>query len=114
MLGRLCHKAQRPRHALTYYRLALKLEPTLWGAFEGLCRLDPRLAGMAMSSSSENDDEEGGEEGQAATTAGVGEAHAVFGPLLPPPSSGVAASEPVAFAVGGGMGMGVHDQSMGE
>lgn len=49
LLGRLCHKAQRPRHAQTYYRLALKLDPTLWGAYEALCRLDPRLAGRAIA-----------------------------------------------------------------
>jgi hypothetical protein len=47
LLGKLCHKAHRPKHAGAYYRLALKVEPTLWGAYEALCRLDPRLAGVA-------------------------------------------------------------------
>lgn len=49
LLGRLCHKAHRPRHALAYYRLALQLDPALWGAYEALCRLDPRLAALAGS-----------------------------------------------------------------
>lgn len=47
LLGRLCHKAHRPKHALAYYRLALHLDAALWGAYDALCRLDPRLAGLA-------------------------------------------------------------------
>lgn len=49
LLGRLCHKAHRPKHARAYYRLALHLDPALWGAYEALCRLDPRLAGLPLA-----------------------------------------------------------------
>ena len=43
LLGSISEKQTRQKEAIRYYTKALELDPTLWIAFEKLCRLAPQV-----------------------------------------------------------------------
>jgi hypothetical protein len=43
LLGLICEKQSRQKEALHYFLKALELNPSLWVAFEKVCKLDPNI-----------------------------------------------------------------------
>jgi anaphase-promoting complex subunit 3 len=39
VLGAICEKCERPRHAIAYYELALERDALMWVSYDALCRL---------------------------------------------------------------------------
>ena len=43
LLGTIIERQARQREAIVLYKKALELDPTLWIAFEKLCKLEPKI-----------------------------------------------------------------------
>ena len=43
LLGQICEKQAKRKEAREYYQRALMMDPTLWCAFERLCKLQPAI-----------------------------------------------------------------------
>jgi len=48
LLGTICEKQARQKEALGYFMKAMELDPTLWVAFEKICRLSPNINPISL------------------------------------------------------------------
>jgi tetratricopeptide (TPR) repeat protein len=46
LLGQICEKQAKRKEAKEYYNRALSMDPTLWSAFERLCKLQANIDPM--------------------------------------------------------------------